>query len=289
MTTARVLAPAVAGTWYPARRSELEALVDRLLDDAGEAVEARGIRAVVVPHAGFAYSGAVAAAAFRGLAGSAPDRILLLGPSHYFSFRGAAVPGAAVAQETPLGAVPFDGAALETLREASGFRADDRLFVPEHALEAEIPFLQRTLGGEAPIVPILVGNATTHADAVQIAGRLAPLTTPRTLTVVSSDFTHYGPRFGYVPFEDDVPRRVRELDLGAVNAITSGNGASFVRYVDTTGATICGRHAIDVALALPGMRDGSLLASDASGRMTGAWDNSVSYASIAFPEIVSRP
>jgi AmmeMemoRadiSam system protein B len=292
MTTPGVLGPAVAGRWYPLRRGDLARMVDGLLDEAGarSGAPAGGSRAAIAPHAGFAYSGAVAAAALRSIADADVDRIVLLGPSHYFGFAGAAVPDRAEAYRTPLGDAPIDLAAVASLRESASFRADDRLFEPEHALESELPFLQRLLGGRLAVVPVLLGGGATREEAARVAAAIAPLLGSGTRLVVSSDFTHYGPRFGYVPFDDEVPSRLRDLDLGAVRAIEAGDAAAFARYVDATGATICGRRAIDVLLRLPwAATGGTLLEYDTSGRMTGQWDHSVSYAAVAFPAARSSP
>jgi MEMO1 family protein len=287
-----VLGPAVSGTWYPRERDELSGLVDGLLDRAAKRATAtpEPVGALIVPHAGFSYSGAVAASAFATLDGSAFDRVVLIGPSHYFGFHGAAIPDAATACRTPMGDVAIDQEAVAVLREAPGFRADDRLFEPEHALEAELPFLQRVLPAGVPVVPVLMGGRASAHDARLVAGGLAPLLGPRTLLVISSDFTHFGPRFGYVPFEDDVPTRLRELDLGAVAAIEAGDADRFARYVETTGATICGHRAIDVFLSLPRARaKARLVEYDTSGRMTGTWDHSVSYAAIVATALGGAP
>ena len=282
-----VLGPAVAGSWYPRKREELAGLVDGLLESAagrGAYAAPLPLAALVAPHAGFAYSGAVAASAFFRLRGRTFDRVVLLGPSHYFGFPGAAIPDTATAYRTPLGDVPIDRDAVSALRDAAGFRADDRMFEPEHALEAELPFLQRVLGLDVPIVPVLLGGRATHEDAKRVADALAPFLNPSTLLVVSSDFTHFGPSFDYVPFTDDILARLRDLDLGAVAAIEAGDAADFARYVETTGATICGHRAIDVLLLLPCAAAGAkLLEYDTSGRMTGTWDHSVSYAAMAVP------
>jgi AmmeMemoRadiSam system protein B len=286
MNPKRILPPAVAGTWYPSGRDDLADLVERLLDGADTRARAsRGAaRAVVAPHAGFAYSGAVAASAFRSAGRFRPKRVILLGPSHYFGFRGAAVPESLAALSTPLGAVPVDVEAVATLRTCPVVRADDAAFEPEHALESELPFLQRLFGNDLPTVPILLGGGATTGEAGRLAQDLAPLLDADTLVVVSSDFTHYGPRFGYVPFADRVEAKLRDLDLGAVAAIAAGDAERFAAYVEETGATICGRRAIDVLLRLPeGAVGGALVEYDTSGRMTGDWHHSVSYASIAFP------
>ena len=283
--TETALLPAVAGRWYPDERDALAGLVDSLLDDArartAETLAAPS--AVIAPHAGFAYSGAVAAAAFAPLAGRRFDRIVLIGPSHYFGFSGAAVPEPHTAAfRTPLGDVPIDRDAVAGLTRLTGFQSGDGIFTPEHALESELPFLQRVFPEVVPVVPILMGGGASSDDAARVAEAIDSLRTASTLVVVSSDFTHFGPRFGYVPFTDDVPRRIRELDLAAAGAIEAGDAAAFSALVRTTGATICGHRAIEALLksSSPGFT-GRLAAYDTSGRMTGAWDHSVSYASIA--------
>jgi hypothetical protein len=281
-----VLGPTVSGSWYPRDPEALAGLVDGLLDRASTRAVAfpEPVAALIVPHAGFVYSGAVAASAFLKVRGRAFDRIVLLGPSHYFGFHGAAVPDAATAYRTPLGDVPIDLEAVSSLGKATSFRADDKAFEPEHALEAELPFLQRVLASDIPIVPVLLGGRATLADVKRVAEALAPHWDSSSLFVVSSDFTHFGPRFGFVPFNDDIPARIRELDLRAVATIEAGDAEAFARYVETTGATICGHRAIDVLLLLMGKAAGArLLEYDTSGRMTGTWDHSVSYAAIAVP------
>jgi AmmeMemoRadiSam system protein B len=278
-----VLGPAVAGSWYPRDRDELAVLVDGLLENAAEraAIPAVAVTALIVPHAGFAYSGTVAAAAFARLRGRTIDRVVLLGPSHHFGFRGAAVPKAATACGTPLGVLPIDREAVSALSLSACFRADDRMFEREHALEAELPFLQRVLPAGVAIVPILMGGGATSDDTARVADAVSPLLRPSALLVVSSDFTHFGPRFDYVPFTRDIPARLRELDLRAIAAIEAGDAEAFSRCVVATGATICGHRAIEVLLRLPIVPGAArLLEYDTSGRMTGSFDHSVSYAAI---------
>jgi AmmeMemoRadiSam system protein B len=283
------IGPAVAGSWYPRDPDQLARRVDALLAVPGERAAAPAV-AIIAPHAGFDYSGAVAASAFAELRGRQFDRVILLGPSHHFGFPGAAVPDAATALQTPLGDVPIDRAAIAALGESRGFRADDRVFAPEHALEAELPFLQRVLASIPRIVPVLLGGGASKDDARRVAEALLPWIDAATLIVVSSDFTHFGRRFGFVPFTDDVPSRIRELDHGAIRAIEAGDASEFARFVDRTGATICGHRAIDVLLLLPAASAGGrLLAYDTSGRMTGTWDHSVSYAAIALPGAGGAP
>jgi len=286
-THARSLGPAVAGTWYPADRESLSENVAQLLGPIHEAAGGsppERIVALIAPHAGFVYSGRVAGAGFRQLRGMRYDTVLLLGPSHYEGFAGATVP-TATEYRTPLGTVEIDTEATRALAERPGFRATDRPFVPEHCLEAELPFLQQTLADGWRLVPLLVGAGSSRTDLEQIAAGLSTRLSRSTLIVVSSDFTHYGARFGYVPFSNDsgIEERIRELDSGAIDRIVARDANAFRDYVDRTGATICGRAAIDILLRmLPADASGELLDYDTSGRMTGSWDHTVSYANLIF-------
>ena len=281
------LGPAVAGTWYPADGRALERQLDGFFRDAAadtadEDAPAAKVAALIAPHAGFVYSGLVAAKGFAQLGDDAFERVILLGPSHYAAFDGAIVTDASV-YRTPLGEVPIDTEASDTLQGRDGFRLENGPFRPEHCLEAEIPFLQLRLRPGWRVLPVLVGRLGASVRAGSLAAGLRPLLGPDTLVVVSSDFTHYGPRFQYVPFEDDIPRKLEKLDLGAVEHILAWDAAGFEEYVSRTGATICGSNPIRLLLDLvPDGLAGRLAAYDTSGRITGDWGHSVSYASLVF-------
>jgi len=280
------LGPTVAGTWYPADAETLAAEVDGLIAGAAPTGAAEVV-ALIAPHAGFAYSGAVAAHGFGRIRGAEFERVLLLGPSHYAAFRGAAVPPAPC-YRTPLGEVPIDVDAVLLLSEDPAFRLDPAPFLREHSLEAELPFLQRALAPDWRLVPVLIGSGTRDDVAQQVADALRPLLDRRTLVVVSSDFTHYGPRFDYVPFDDDVPARIRKLDMGAIDRIVQQDLEAFDEYVTRTGATICGRDAIGVWLRMaPGGLQAGVASYDTSGRITGDWIHSVSYAAVVFDRLGS--
>jgi AmmeMemoRadiSam system protein B len=278
------IGPTVAGSWYPADPRALAEEVDRLLRGATDdyAPSSVPVAALIAPHAGYVYSGKVAARGFRALTKRKVATVILLGPSHYFGFRGAVVPDAA-SYRTPLGTVPIDGGAVRALASRPSIRMETRPFGREHSLDSEIPFLQGALDPGWSLVPVLVGSESTPSDAGGVAEALAPLLGDDAVVVVSSDFTHYGPRFGYVPFRTDVEDSLRRLDHAAFRAIESGDPAAFDGFLEETDATICGRHPIAVLLRLlEGKARGSLVAYDTSGRMTGDWEHSVSYASIAF-------
>jgi AmmeMemoRadiSam system protein B len=278
------LGPTVAGSWYPDQRASLERQIDALLSAGGdeEAAEAEGTVAIIVPHAGLIYSGAVAGRGFSLVKDLSYERVILLGPSHHAFFQGAAVPGASC-YATPLGRVPLDREAIAGLEEEPGIESDDRPFLPEHCLEMEIPFLQRALVPGWRLLPLLIGGGSSPAGCDLVARALRPLIDAATLIVVSTDFTHYGPRFSFVPFTTDVPGRLRELDMGAVDRILVSDKTGFTEYVKRTGATICGRNAIEVLLSLlPQPIESSLVDYDTSGNITGEWDHSVSYVSLEF-------
>ncbi len=283
-----ILGPTVAGTWYPADRTGLERQLDGFFADAhadaggsDDRVPTKPV-ALIVPHAGFAYSGLVAAKGFRRIGACCYERVIVLGPSHYVPIEGAAVPSSAT-YRTPLGDVPLDVLAIEALRGTAGLSVGDGPFRREHCLEAELPFLQRQLKSGWRLLPVLVGMLDPRTGGARIAELLRPFRDPDTLIIVSSDFTHYGASFDYVPFDRDVPARIEALDREAIERILAWDAAGFETYLTRTGATICGRNAIRVLLQLVDRGlDGDLAAYDTSGRMTGQWNHSVSYASLAF-------
>jgi AmmeMemoRadiSam system protein B len=276
------LEPAVAGSWYPASESALAEVVDRWLGRASVPPASARPVGLIAPHAGYAYSGEVASHGFRTVLGARYARVIVVGPSHYAAFRGAVIPDAD-AYRTPLGAVELDRGALEALRQAEGFEMNGAAFRPEHSVEAEIPFLQRALAPGWRLVPVLVGGGSSGPMAARIARGLRALAGPDTLVVASSDFTHFGVRFGYVPFRDEIPDRIRELDMGALRLIEATDADGLEVYLEKTGATVCGRDAIGVLLRMlpPGTR-ATLLCYDTSGRLTGDWSHTVSYASVVF-------
>lgn len=179
--------PAVAGTFYPGQPMRLRSEVERLLAEARDA-GLPPLRGLIVPHAGYRYSGPVAAEGFRQLRGQGVRRVLLLGPAHYVW-----VDSVAVAPyryfETPLGLVPQDTALVgELARQPDLYAPRGEPHEPEHCLEVELPFLQTVLG-EFHLVAMLCGQPDVDAIARDLAQRLQP----GDLVVVSSDLSHFHP------------------------------------------------------------------------------------------------
>ena len=181
---------AVAGTFYPADPAALARDVAALLDRAGAPIEPGEPtpKAIIAPHAGYIYSGPVAATVYARLAPLAPRirRVVLLGPAHRVALRGLALPGAA-AFDTPLGTVPVAAEANALLQDLPQVVVNRDAHALEHSLEVHLPFLQKALG-DFELIPLVVGHATTE-DVAQVLERLWD--GEETLVVVSSDLSHY--------------------------------------------------------------------------------------------------
>ncbi len=293
VSTAKVKRSALAGRWYPSGSIELAGQIDALLMGAGDSGGCADPRIVILPHAGYRYSGKTASFGYRHIGksaheGTGPDLVVILGPSHYSAFRGCVLSDVDFF-ETPLGRVRVERVIARKLLKHALFKSDPAAFEPEHSIEIHLPFLQRIfrekMNKGTRVLPVLVGEVDDN-EAGRIAGILAAAVAgTRTIFIVSSDFTHYGPNFGYEPFGraegHDTAALVQKLDSGAIDLILKKDGAGFAAYVERTGATICGRNPIRIALALPlSGTHAEKIMYDTSAAVTGDYVNSVSYASL---------
>lgn len=281
---------AIAGSWYPGDRLETTLEVAKFLRQADDAPALPGRPvALIVPHAGWRFSGRAAAAAFRTLRRGDFARVVLIAPSHHKGFSGFSVPESR-AYATPLGEVSLDRETIDLLRDGSLVSTVRGADEPEHAIEIEVPFLQFTLG-DFKLVPILAGQ-TLPGQEKALADRLAKLHDGKTLFVFSTDFTHYGPRFSYTPFGSNaalVREKIRGQNDEAISLLRKKDGPGFRAFLDRTDDTICGRHGLSVLLELlpqiAPKAQASLLGYYASIDIPGFSDaNSVSYVSMAFTE-----
>jgi AmmeMemoRadiSam system protein B/AmmeMemoRadiSam system protein A len=275
----RIRPSALAGTWYPADPQELGDYVDKLLDAVKPEQPDMPVRALIVPHAGYPFSGATAAKVFSQVRGREYKRVILLAPSHHSGFRGLSIADVE-AYQTPLGDVSLDAPAVAELRKSDFVISDPAAHVREHSIEIELPFLQRTLKPGWKLVPILVGQMERE-DYKKAADLLRPLADEETLVVVSSDFTHFGSRFGYMPFpvNAETPQKIRALDDGAMKYIVARDATGLLDYQERTRITICGYRPLALLLTLL-PRDVRIqqIAYATSGELTGDWGSSVSYA-----------
>lgn len=180
--------PAVAGTFYPAQAQQLRNAVRALLCIADKDGNGPAPKALIVPHAGYMYSGETAAAAYASLAASGATirRVVLLGPAHRVYVRGLALPAVEVFA-TPLGDIPLDREAIATLAGLPQIVVSQQAHAWEHSLEVQLPFLQTVLD-EFTLVPLVVGDASPQ-DVAEVLDALWG--GPETLIVISSDLSHF--------------------------------------------------------------------------------------------------
>ena len=274
-TAPRVRKSVVAGAFYPAAPSDLSAAVAKYMAAAEAGAQAARVRgapvpkAIVAPHAGFVYSGPIAGSAYARIAPAADRirRVVLLGPSHRVGFRGLAVP-TVDAFETPLGTIPLDRAAIDSIARLPGVQARDDAHAMEHSLEVQLPFLQ-CIFPQFRLVPIVVGDA----GPAEVAAVLEALWGgPETVIIVSSDLSHYE---SYETAQRMDNETVRAIEALAVNGVGE-HGA-------------CGRRPIRGLLELARRRGMQAQCIDVrnSGDTAGPRDRVVGYASFVFEENAS--
>jgi AmmeMemoRadiSam system protein B len=258
--------PAVAGTFYPGDERELAKNLAQMLAAAGSAAPARATpKAIIAPHAGYIYSGPVAASVYALLAPARASitRVVLLGPTHRVAVRGLALPGVA-AFATPLGTVEIDGPSVAALARLPQVGVSAQAHALEHSLEVHVPFLQAVLGSFT-LVPLAVGHAS-QLDVAEVLDRLWG--GPETLIVVSSDLSHYMP-YGDAQAVDGATAKAI-LDLAANITHEQACGATPV-----TGLTYIAR--------LRGLKP-ELVDLRNSGDTAGDRNRVVGYGSFAFYE-----
>lgn len=223
MTTIRQ--PAFAGSFYPKDTKALTEMVDTYLAEGDSGQQARGqIKAIIVPHAGYIYSGHTAGRVYGELTQqqSAIRRVVLLGPSHSVAFKGVALPESDAFQ-TPLGTIPIDQGAINLIADLPWVARRDDAHRDEHSLEVQLPFLQRTLG-DFELLPIVVGDATPR----QISELLERLWgSEQTLVVISTDLSHFHDYNQARQIDDSTRQKIETL-----NATLSGAEACGCRPVN---------------------------------------------------------
>jgi AmmeMemoRadiSam system protein B len=276
--------PAVAGSFYPSEKRELEAFIESALTDTCiKAVPQGRVRALISPHAGYIYSGYTAAKGFACLKDKDYENVIVIAPSHRVPFYGMALPDYTHFR-TPAGDIKVNTEAVaDIVSSASGtaFLRNDA-HEDEHALEVQLPFVQKLLP-EAELIPVVCGHIS---DFKKAAGILKKYWNENTLWVISSDFTHYGRSFRYTPFTDDIEHSIEKLDMQAIDRILDMDPEGFSDFIEKTGATVCGAVPILVLLnTVYEFREKLktlLVDYTNSGRMLSDFSHSVSYASILF-------
>lgn len=240
--------PAVAGSFYPADPVELRSMVDECFAGAGESTSSAVVQAVIVPHAGYVFSGETAAKAFASISPSARyGRIFILGPNHRVALHGVSVDTSFRYYSTPLGKVEVDLETCEKLIASDSiFRSVPAVHIREHSLEVQLPFLQERLSHMPQIVPVVVGQLDAE-EIVRTAKVLKPYLTQDNLFVISSDFSHY-------PSYKDACR----VDKATGEAILSGSVEEFLdtlrsnarKHIPELHTSACGQFPIAVLMLM---------------------------------------
>ncbi len=263
--------PAAAGTFYPAVPSKLSALIDQYLKAAPEQNITGEIIALIVPHAGYIYSGPVAASGYKLLANKSYDTVILIGPSHHQYLNVASIIPAG-SWETPLGKVPIDTSLAKAIAaENKLFACSARAHQPEHSLEVQLPFLQKTLR-DFKIVPILLSDPTL-ANCALLAQAIVKNCDPRKkyLIIASTDLSHYYPQ-----------EKARAMDRLALALLEKQDLAGLTAGLAAGSCELCGQGAVLTALEvarLKGPAKVQVLKYATSGDVTGELDRVVGYAS----------
>jgi AmmeMemoRadiSam system protein B len=262
---------AVAGAFYPSNAARLSSDVDELLAKVRVEPEVKTPKAAIVPHAGYVYSGAVAAIVYAQLrsARTRVRRLVLLGPSHFARVRGIAWPPA-VGMQTPLGVVPIDVEGLERVKRLPQLLESGEAHSREHSLEVQLPFLQRALDRFA-VLPFAVGDAEPEAVATLIEALWGG---SETVILVSSDLSHY------LPYDLAV-----KADRQTADSILKLRPA-LVPNEDACGATPI--NGLLLAASKRGLRP-ALLDLCNSGDTAGPHSEVVGYGAFTFHEAESAP
>lgn len=263
---------AVAGMFYPDDPRELQETIEKFLHDARISRKSsrkpddsdQPLKALIVPHAGYIYSGSVAASAYASLekVSDTINRVILLGPGHRFAFTGLATSSADYFI-TPLGSIPIDRKAIQQLEALPQVHILDQAHSQEHSLEVQLPFLQRVLSNFT-LIPMVVGDASPD----EVDGVLEALWGgPETLIVVSSDLSHY--------HEYETAQKMDLKTSKAIETMSPGD----IQYDDA-----CGRNPVN-GLLVTAKKHGlhaSTIDLRNSGDTAGSKDRVVGYGAYVF-------
>ncbi len=225
----------IAGQWYPGNPARLATAIDEMVDRAPETEIAGRVVGLLAPHAGYIYSGPIAACAYKLVRGLDFRRVIVISPMHH-PHVAPVLTSEHQAYHTPLGDIPVDHEALDALRKEvplTAIRND-----PEHSLEIELPFLQRVLAGPFSLVPLMLRDQS-YATAQALGEALAGVADEegRTLLVASSDLSHF--------YTDE---QARQLDRVMLDRVAAFDPEGVIRVEDEERAFACGRGAIAAML-----------------------------------------
>ncbi|KAF2071349.1 hypothetical protein CYY_007327 [Polysphondylium violaceum] len=281
-----------AGSWYLPNAQKLGTQLSGWLGNCKRINE--NVKAIIGPHAGYTYSGRAAAYGYVQLAPEKYKRIFILGPSHHVYMKNCGLTSLDVFQ-TPIGNLKVDKQVIQDLYNTGKFcwttkKTDE----DEHSIEMHLPYIAKVAENildNITIVPIMVGNLNTELEE-NYGTLLAPyFDNPENFFVISSDFCHWGERFGYTHYNKTcgpIYKSIEDLDKTAMRIIEGGDPVAFSKYLKETKNTICGRHPIAVMLWTAKLAkqnyDIESLYYEQSSQVTDCHDSSVSYGVLSFTQ-----
>lgn len=242
------------------------------------------IKAIIAPHAGYSYSGPCAAWAYKEVAEAEfADVYIILGPNHSSTGNAISMEG----YETPFGVARVDQEFVKALLEKNDeIKLDEEAHAQEHSIEVQIPFLQFATKDNMhglKIVPILVHDLDYVKLGLDLKETILD-SGKKVVIIASSDFTHYGHNYHYIPFSTDVKKNIYARDQKAIDFIEKLDADGFIGYMDETQGTICG--AFPIAVLLKTLKDAKVellqFYTSADLEEDSNYKNSVSYAAIVF-------
>jgi AmmeMemoRadiSam system protein B/AmmeMemoRadiSam system protein A len=266
--------PSVAGAFYPADKDTLKKFVETVLSKADSKPSKGRLIALISPHAGYIYSGQVAAYGYKQIKGSGIKKVILIGPSHYAAFKGASIYTKG-GFKTPLGIIKINEKLAEKLlNEKADVRFYPEAFAKEHSLEVQLPFLQTVLN-DFTIVPIVVGSPTQQTLEHLVSG-LTDIMDDKSLIIASTDLSHY---HDYAT--------ARTMDSKVVSAIERLSLVDMEKLLKSGEGELCGVFPVLIAMEVArrtGANEGVVFHYENSGDVTGEKDKVVGYASIGLYE-----
>lgn len=277
----------VSGKFYPESKEELKKQIDGFFSQLEIAsLKQREIRAAIVPHAGYVFSGKCASFVYRLIKNQEFDCFIILGTNH--SGLGSKVSMSVDDFDTPLGAVESDMGVMEDIlikakKENFNIGVDEEAHKYEHSIEVQLPFL-KSVQKKFKIVPILLRDLSIKEleKFGKILSDIIKASQKKIFVLASSDFTHYGRAYGFSPFTENIKENLYNLDDKAIQAIIRLDAEEF--YVQSRKTTICGSQAIAclITIAENLKLTAEKLCYYTSGDVLGKWDNVVGYASLVF-------
>jgi len=262
--------PVVAGSFYPADKESLQKILQEFLSKVTRVKSPERIIALVSPHAGYIYSGQVAASGYKQLEGKDINKVILIGPSHHKGFNGASVYTKGFFK-TPLGDVRInEKLAEDLLNEEADVKFFPEAFEKEHSLEVQLPFLQTVLK-DFTIIPILVGSPSRKTFS-HLTSKISEILDEKTIIIASTDLSHY---HNY--------EKAKEMDSKVISAIERLSLKDAENLLKTGEGEFCGGYSLIIALEaarMAGANIGATFKYANSGDVTGDKERVVGYASI---------